>query len=244
MTTIKKISITFLLIMITMILFACTETVQSSLSVSGDYKDTYYLGQSFDPTGLIVTYHHQGQDQVVTDYELSGFNSSVIGVSTVTVTYQDTHTSFTVTILSGIQTSTELKIYDMPDILQSSKRYDIKVEDSSLFVYETLVNHQRSFTWVNATTYTSVASFDFLGKVHVEITILDDYEVTKASVHPLIYEIDVTVSNNVISFDLEYPANYTIQLNDPVPQTQPNGSVIQEVIHLFANPIEEDPITA
>ena len=102
---------------------------------------------------------------------------------------------------------------------------------------------QEVFTWVNSTDKTSVASFDFLGKVHVKIRILDDYEVTKASVHPLSYEIETTITDNVIEFDLEYPANYTIQLNDPVEQSTPNGSVIQEAIHLFANPIEEDPIT-
>ena len=51
--------------------------------------------------------------------------------------------------------------------LDSSQRYDVQVEDTSLFVYETLVNHNRTFTWVSPTTYTSVASFDFLGKVKV-----------------------------------------------------------------------------
>lgn len=240
---IKKLSILLLTLISIFTLVACGETVSSTLTVSGDFKTTYFLGQAFDPTGMIVTYHSDGQDEVVTDYEILGFDSSVVGSSTVTIRYKDAQTSFSVNILFGVQTSTELKIYDMPDILQSSSRYDIRVEDSPLFVYETLVNHQRSFTWVNANTYTSVAMFDFLGKVHVEIQIKDDYQVTKASVHPLVYDIDVTIENNVISFDLEYPANYTIELNDPVPQVQPNGSVIQEVIHLFANPIEEDPIT-
>lgn len=239
----KRIATFIIIILSAFILLGCKKTVEAELIISGDYKTTYFINQEFDETGLVVTYKKGDVEEIITDYELSGFNSSVVGSSTVTVKYQDLTTSFSVNIISGIQTSTELKIYDMPDILQSSDRYEIRVEDSPLFVYETLVNHARSFTWINSTAYTSVASFDFLGKVHVEIEILDEYEVTKATVHPLSYEIETTITGNVISFDLEYPANYTIQLNDPVPQTTPNGSVIQEAIHLFANPIEEDPIT-
>ncbi len=240
---IKKIAIFLIFVLGGLVLLGCKRTDVAELQISGDYKTSYFLNQNFDPTGLIVTYKKGNSEQIVTDYTISGFDSSVIGSKTVTITYLDVSASFSVNILFGVQTSTVLKIYDMPDILKSSKRYEILVEESPLFVYETLVNHARSFTWINSTSYTSVASFDFLGKVHVKIRILDDYQVTKASVHPLIYGIDVTVQNNTIEFDLEYPANYTIQLNDPIPQTTPNGSVIQEAIHLFANPVEEDPIT-
>lgn len=240
---IKKLALILTIILVGLLLLGCKRGDTAELIVSGDYKTSYFLNQSFDPTGLIVTYKKGNNEEIVTDYTISGFDSSVIGPKTITITYLDVSATFAINILFGIQTSTILKIYDMPDILQSSDRYEIMVEDSPLFVYETLVNHARSFTWINATTYTSVASFDFLGKVHVKIRILDDYQVTKASIHPLIYDIDVTVNDNVIEFDLEYPANYTIQLNDPIPQTTPNGSVIQEAIHLFANPIEDNPIT-
>ncbi len=239
----KKIATVILLIMGGLFLYGCNKANTEELIISGDYKINYYLNQDFDPTGIIVTYKKGTSEEVVTDYTVSGFDSSVIGTSEVTITYLGITATFSVNILSGEQTTTELKIYDMPDILQSSSRYEIKVEDSPLFVYETLVNNARSFTWINSTSYTSVASFDFLGKVHVAIRILDDYVVTKASVHPLSYGIETTITDNVIEFDLEYPANYTIELNDPVPQTTPNGSVIQEAIHLFANPIEDNPIT-
>jgi len=243
MKIIKKISIIILTIFGGLVLIGCQDKTEAELVVSGNYKTTYFLNQEFDSEGMIVTYKKGDEEILVDDYEISGFDSSVVGSSTVIITYLNLQTSFSVDILFGEQTSTQLKIYDMPDILQSSQRYEILVEDSPLFVYETLVNHARSFTWINSTSYTSVASFDFLGKVHVAIKILDDFVVTKASVHPLSYEIETTITNNVIEFDLEYPANYTIELNDPVAQSAPNGSVIQEAIHLFANPIEEDPIT-
>lgn len=243
MKKMKKPLFAILLILFSWVLVGCKSSSASELIISGTYKQTYFLGQSFDPEGMIVTYKKGTTETVVDDYVVSGFNSSSVGQSTVTISYLDATASFSVTILFGVQTSTQLKIYDMPDILQSSDRYDIYVENSPLFVHETLVNHARSFTWITPNTYTSVASFDFLGKVHIKIEIKDGYQVTKASIHPLAYDIDVTITDNIIEFYLEYPANYTIQLNDPIPQTTPNGSVIQEAIHLFANPIEENPIT-
>lgn len=241
---IKKRYLSVLLIILSVLLLvSCNNVKTKRLEVSGDFKKNYYLDQAFDNAGMIVTYIEGDSETVVTDYEISGFDSSVVGTNTITVTYLDVSTTVQLSILFGEQTSTNLKIYDMPDILQSSKRYDVLVEDSPLFVYETLVNHNRSFTWVSPNTYTSVATFDFLGKVKVTVDIKDDYVVQSASVHPLNYEIEVTVTDKKIEFYLEYPANYTIYLNDPVPQTNASGSVIQEVIHLFANPIEEDPIT-
>lgn len=245
MHNIKRLSIIFLLSLSLFLLIACGPTSsQGELIITGNYKTSYFIDQTFDDTGMVVTYKKDDQETVVTDYEVEGFNSSIVGSNTVTITYLDAKATIVLNILSGVQTSTDLIIYDMPDILQSSDRYDILVEDSPLFVYETLVNHARSFTWVTPTTYTSVASFDFLGKVHVVIQIKDDYVVNTASVHPLVYDIDVTITNKTIEFYLEYPANYTIQINDPVPQNNASGSVIQEAIHLFANPIETDPITA
>jgi hypothetical protein len=238
----KKIAIIFLVFVFGFIFIACDKNETASLIISGDYKTNYYLNEEFSSEGLIVKYKVGDKEEVVSGYTISGFDSSDVGICKVTVTYKGVFATFSVNILSGVQTSTQLKIYDMPDLLKSSERYDIKVEGTSLFVYETLVNHGRSFTWVNSTAYASVASFDFMGRVHIEIDIKDDYVVEKASVHPLAYEVEVTVNDNKIEFDLDYPANYTIEINDPVPQPN-NGSVIQEVIHLFANPIETDPIT-
>lgn len=240
----KKILLVLLVALSTFIMVACNNTSKGTLTVSGSFKTVYMTGETFNDEGMIVTYFDGDKETVVTDYEVTGFDSSNAGTNTITISYLDASTTVQLTIISGVQTTTELKIYDMPDILDSSTRYDIKVEDSSLFVYETLVNHNRTFTWIPPTTYTSVASFDFLGKVKVTINILDDYKVTKATVHPLVYDVDVTVEDNRIEFYLEYPANYTIQINDPVPQDNASKSVIQEVIHLFANPIEANPITA
>ena len=243
MEKIRKFSIIILVFVVGLILASCDNNESASLIISGDYKTSYYLNEEFSTEGMIVKYKVGEKEEVLTDYTVSGFDSTEVGICKVTVSYKGISTIFSVNILSGLQTTTQLLVYEMPDLLQSSDRYDIKVEGASLFVYETLVNHGRSFTWVNPTSYAAVASFDFMGRVHVEIEIKDDYIVEKASVHPLAYEVEVTVTNNKIEFDLDYPTNYSIEINDPIPQAN-NGSVIQEVIHLFANPIETDPITA
>ena len=127
---------------------------------------------------------------------------------------------------------TKLITYDGPEYLRSSEKVDISVEENDLFVYETRVNHERVFSWTVPTDYAPVSIFDFEGKVHVEIKV-NDVTVTEAKISPLVYGIEPKVENNTISFDLEYSDNYVIEYNgDP-----------KNAIHLFANPLEEDPIT-
>lgn len=128
---------------------------------------------------------------------------------------------------------TKVITYEGPDLMESSKQVDIKVNGESLFVYETRVNNNRKFTWETPNLFAPVALFDFEGLVHVEISILTE-TVTTAHVSPLGYGIKTEVEDNKISFDLTYPDNYVIEYNgDP-----------DKAIHLFANEIEEDPITA
>ncbi|MBQ9730966.1 MAG: discoidin domain-containing protein [Bacilli bacterium] len=129
-------------------------------------------------------------------------------------------------------TKTKLVTYDGPSYLHSSSKVDISVNNEDLFVYETRVNHGRKFTWDGLYEYAPVSMFDFEGKVHVEIEVKEG-DVTSAQVSPLIYGIQPEINGNVISFDLEYSDNYVIEYNG-----DPNTS-----IHLFANPIEDEPIT-
>ena len=129
-------------------------------------------------------------------------------------------------------TETKLVIYDGPEYLNECEKVDISVNNNDLFVYETRVNHETAFSWSAAYDLAPVAIFDFEGKVHVSITV-KDASVTSAKVSPLVYGIVPTIENNVISFDLSYSDNYVIEYNDDS----------NTAIHLFANPIEEDPIT-
>ena len=71
-----------------------------SISVGGDYKTVYEYGEEFDSTGIVVTAAMSDGSSldVTSEVEFSGFDSSVIGEQTITVTLSDLSTSFTVTV--------------------------------------------------------------------------------------------------------------------------------------------------
>ena len=61
-------------------------------------KLSYLEGDEFDPTGLAVTaYYNNGTSEIVTEYEIDGYDSSP-GVKTITVTYQGKTTTFKVEV--------------------------------------------------------------------------------------------------------------------------------------------------
>ena len=60
-------------------------------------KIYYRIGESFDPTGLtVVAVRQDGTEKEITDYTVSGFDSSKAGTKTITVSYQ--------TEIGGIET--------------------------------------------------------------------------------------------------------------------------------------------
>ena len=135
--------------------------------------------------------------------------------------------------ISSNKTITEGKvvIYDGPEYLSQYEGMSVKVNGEDLFVYRTRVNHERRFSWTVPNTYAPVVVFDFEGKVHLEVTV--EEEVTSAVIRPLVYGIAPTIKDKTISFDLEYTGNYVLEYND-------NSD---NVLHIFGNPIEENPIT-
>jgi hypothetical protein len=73
-----------------------------SIAVSGEYKTKYgYQAEEFDKEGIVVTatYSDQSQQPVdLKDVEFSGYDKSVLGEQTVTVTYQEKTTTLKVTV--------------------------------------------------------------------------------------------------------------------------------------------------
>lgn len=132
-----------------------------------------------------------------------------------------------------VVTKTKVTYYDGPSLLESSSIASVKVEGQDLFVYETRVNLNKTFTFNYPTTLNPVALFDFEGKVHVEVTFNNVEVITSAKISPLVYGITPEAKGNTLSFDLSYNDNYVIEVNGDS----------NNVLHLFANPIEEDPIT-
>lgn len=135
-------------------------------------------------------------------------------------------------------TETKVTAYEGPSLMQSSDVMSVEVEGQELFVYDTRVNHARSFTYVYSTDYNQVVSFDFEGQVHMNVTINNATSLSDVTIRPLAYGIAPEVSGNVITFTLDYCSDYTLEYND--------GKVTDAAdncLHIFANPIEEDPIT-
>lgn len=136
-------------------------------------------------------------------------------------------------------TESKLTVYEGPKLMESSSKLKAFVESEELFVYETRVNHNRIFSFSYPQDKGQVVNFDFEGKVHMRVEITDATALTDVVVRPLSYGIEPAVSGNTVEFDLEYSANYTLEYND--------GTVTDaadNALHIFANPIEENPITA
>lgn len=132
---------------------------------------------------------------------------------------------------------TKLTVYEGPSLLESSEKLSATVEGEELFVYDTRVNHQRIFSYKYSEDVGQVVTFDFEGKVHMTVTVNGVSSLTDVVVRPLSYEIEPTVNGNKIEFDLEYSASYTLEYNDGTV-----SDAADNALHIFANPIEENPI--
>ena len=63
-------------------------------------KVTYCIGDSFDPTGIVVSYVNNdgSEDAINAKFTITGFDSSVVGKNTITVAYNGKTTTFDVEI--------------------------------------------------------------------------------------------------------------------------------------------------
>lgn len=130
-------------------------------------------------------------------------------------------------------TETKLVTYDGPSIMDSSEVCSVKVNGIDLFVYDTLVNHERVWSWTAPTTTSQVVSFDFEGKVKMEVTINGVDSVEEALLRPLAYGTEVDIDGNKLTFDIEYQGSYVLEWNGDY----------KNCLQIFANSLEEDLIT-
>lgn len=109
----------------------------------------------------------------------------------------------------------------------------IKVNGQDCYVYDTNVNHSRSWSsdYLPKLSRTPVAYFDFEGKVEIEITV-PNQSLETVKISPLSYGIEPKIDkeNHTVSFSIKKPDAYTIQFNDSP----------ERAIHIFANPIETE----
>lgn len=76
-------------------------------------KTTYYQGELFDATGLVVAQtYNNGTSETTTDYELSGFDSSSAGVKVITATASGKTATFEITVSEA--SITAISVTTMP----------------------------------------------------------------------------------------------------------------------------------
>lgn len=137
-------------------------------------------------------------------------------------------------------TATKLVVYEGPNNMQPSERVDVKAEGEELFVYSTRVNHRRIFGWEQVSTTSDVVIFAFEGKIKIEVTVKSGGEISNAVIRPLAWGIVPAVQGSKITFELEYPSNYVLEYED----SSTGRPAYENALHIFANEIEENPITA
>lgn len=76
------------------------KTALEDLRITYPTKLTYYIGEAFDASGMVVTAcYSNGKEIQVTDYTVEGFDSSTEGNKTLTVSYGGLTRAFVVTVI-------------------------------------------------------------------------------------------------------------------------------------------------
>ena len=73
--------------------------VLEDVKIEAPDKIAYYLGEKFDSTGMVVTaIYNNGQEIIVDDYQMVGFDSATPGAKTITVIYSGITRNFAVAV--------------------------------------------------------------------------------------------------------------------------------------------------
>jgi hypothetical protein len=114
------------------------------------------------------------------------------------------------------------------------------IEASDLFEVSILQgnNEYNAFTYITRSTIptkpdlaSSFLNFDMDDKVTVKIRVLQNIQIDHVTIRPLSKAIQPAIENNYIVFDLDHPAQLSVEINHSTDHT----------LLVFANPIEENP---
>jgi hypothetical protein len=76
-------------------------------------KTTYAQGEDLKLSDMVVTgYYIDGTSSTITDYQISGYDSSILGTQNVYITYLNFTTAFTVNVVPA-----KVQIYQFPAIV-------------------------------------------------------------------------------------------------------------------------------
>lgn len=127
-------------------------------------KTTFYQGELFDSTGLEVSKTYNDEtSEIITDYELSGFDSSSAGTKTITVTASGKTTTFEITVSEA--SITAISVTTMP----TKVNYHIGKEFDSTGIVVTAATSDESA--IDVTEDCTYSGFDSSSPKQCEITV-------------------------------------------------------------------------
>ena len=188
-----------------------SDLVIASISVSKmPDKTTYYQGELFDSTGLQITgTANTGETVNVTDYELSGFDSSSAGTKTITVTASGKTTTFDITVsevsitaisVTTMPTKTNYHIgkgFDSTGIVVTATTSDGNTIDVTKdCTYSGFDSSSPKTNTITVTYGTLTTTFD--------VTIMQPLDITGVSYSPGTYFVGETTNISVTSITVSY----------------------------------------
>lgn len=134
-------------------------------------------------------------------------------------------------LLLTIQGATaEINEYTLPDSIPRSETCSVTVDGIALPVMETTVNLSRTWTSRPFTTTAPITRFEMDSPTSVSVQFIGQ-EIASAVVRPLALSITPTISGDTVTFQLDQPAQMTVEIND----SQVGA------LHLFAESLQEKP---
>ncbi len=117
--------------------------------------------------------------------------------------------------------------------LMKSGQVQVAVNDRDLYVYETNVNHTRSWSnsYLPPIARTPITYFDFEGRVKIDVTVPDG-GIENLSLSPITAGIQPIIdeSGTKVTFFIDSPDHYTLMFNNTP----------SRALHIFAEELEED----
>ncbi len=151
-------------------------------------KTTYYVGEEFDKSGLVVTGKYiDNDDRVISDYSVTGYDSSKSGIQTVTISYLGISKTYDVTVIgeSGISVVCADNTFEIgSEISKSDFEIRILYEDGT----EAETTDYRISEYNNLAAGSQIITITYAGE---EKTFTEEVEV--------IFESDLVIEDGVIT---------------------------------------------
>ena len=192
--------------------FVCPESIKVSKLPD---KATYFIGDAFDPTGIVVSYVNNdgSEDAINAKFTITGFDSSAVGKNTVTLAYDGMTTTFDVEIKTPSIALTESSLaFDRAGATKtltatavpSDSEIVWKSSDESVATVENGVVTAKGAGNATITATINVNGIEYSAECAVTVVLLDSISVTKLPTKTEYY-----IGGTLDTTGLEITATYT-----------------------------------